>query len=186
MIQKTMILMILLTILTPFTASGEEGNIRMRVIANSDTEEDQSIKKALYESIQPEIIQLLGDQPLTRKELADKLSAKLDQIRFIVEQHAENIAPGQMISTAFESHTFPDGGTYQTLVIKIGSGTGENWWCAFFPEMCGTVILDEEKNEECENDLSPDQKVSKTDMKVESFIVNWISDKWNRFSEKRG
>lgn len=186
MIQKTMILMILLTILTPFTASGQESDIRMRVIANSDTEQDQSVKEALYQSIQPEIIQLLGGQPLTREELSDQLNGKLYQIRIIVERHAGEIAPDQTVSTAFEPHTFPDGITYQTLVIQIGSGAGENWWCAFFPEMCGTVTLDEEKNEDCENDLSPEKKVSKTDIKVESFIVNWISDKWNRFSEKRG
>ncbi|MDZ5711226.1 stage II sporulation protein R [Jeotgalibacillus haloalkalitolerans] len=186
MIQKTMILILLLTILTPFAVSGEEQEIRMRVIGNSDTAEDQSVKEALYQSVQPELIQLLGNQPLTRQELADQLTVHLDQIRQIVEKAAGVIAPDQKISTAFEPHTFPDGQTFLTLVIKVGEGAGENWWCTFFPEMCGTVTLDEDKNTECENDLSPEKKVSKTEMKVESFIVNWISDKWNRFNEKRG
>ncbi len=124
MIQKTMILMILLTILTPLTASGAESDIRMRIIANSDTEEDQSAKEALYQAIQPEIIQLLGSQPFTREELADQLHLNLRQIHQLATEQAENILLGQTISAAFEPHTFPDGSTHQTLVITIGEGAG--------------------------------------------------------------
>ncbi|KIL44001.1 hypothetical protein KP77_29500 [Jeotgalibacillus alimentarius] len=185
MIQKTMILVILLTLFTP-SASAADSDIRMRVIANSDTVSDQSDKEELFKEIQPALIQLLGHEPLTRKELTDKLKANLSEIQQLVDKEAQLITPEQTVTTAFEPHTFPDGQTYLTLVVTIGKGEGQNWWCTFFPELCGTVTLQEEENEECENDLSPETTVSKKDVKVESFIMNWISDKWNRFNEKRG
>lgn len=186
MIQKTLILIMLLTLLTPITASADENEIRMRVMANSDTVQDQSEKEALYQAIQIELLELFKSRTFTRKELTEQLYTNLPHIQRIAEEKAEILAPGQNISTAFEPHTFPDGKTVQTLVIKIGSGAGENWWCAFFPEMCRTVTLDEEENSDCGNDLSPEKQVSKSEIKVESFIVNWISEKWNRFNEKRG
>ncbi|WP_166786710.1 stage II sporulation protein R [Jeotgalibacillus salarius] len=185
MIKKTMILAILLTILTPVSAFGEENDIRMRVIAHSDTAEDQLKKQQLYQSLQTAMIQMFGDKPLTREQLSAQLTSELPDIKRFVGKEAKRIAPEQVISTAFEPHTFPDGKTYLTLVITMGDGAGQNWWCTFFPEICGTVTLDEE-NGECTNNLSPEKKVSKTEIKVESLFVNWISETWNRFNEKRG
>ncbi|MBM7577961.1 stage II sporulation protein R [Jeotgalibacillus terrae] len=185
MIQKTMILVILLALFTP-SAFAADSDIRMRVIANSDTETDQSQKEALFKEIQPALIQLLGHEPLTRRELADRLKENLFEIQQLVDKKAQLLMPEQTVTTTFEPHTFPDGQTYLTLVVTIGKGEGQNWWCTFFPELCGTVTLQEEENDECENDLSPEKTVSKKEVKVESFIVNWISDKWNRFNEKRG
>ena len=34
-------------------------------------------------------------------------------------------------------------GTYESLVIKLGSGEGKNWWCVLFPPLC---LLDEQNN----------------------------------------
>ena len=37
-----------------------------------------------------------------------------------------------------------NGGIYESLVITIGEGNGDNWWCVLFPPLC---LLEAEKTE---------------------------------------
>ena len=50
-------------------------------------------------------------------------------------------------------------GNYESLVIKLGSGEGQNWWCVLFPPLC---LLDENKNlENAEYELYASKIINK-------------------------
>ena len=88
--------------------------IRMRVIANSDTEEDQAVKLAVRDAV------LLA---LTKQTLP------IRSIRSV----ARSVEPSARVS--FGRQTF-EGKTTKTLLITLGAGSGHNWWGILFPAAC--------------------------------------------------
>ena len=135
-----------------------ENLIRLHVIANSDSEEDQTLKLEVRDFI-------LGDiENLTKgcknaKEAAEKIQAGLNDIEnktkdFINQKGCDYIIQANLskeiypektyIDSTGEIFTFPSG-KYQSLKIIIGDGKGKNWWCVLFPPLClsGSKIEDE-------------------------------------------
>ena len=118
--------------------------IRLHVIANSDTEEDQELKMKVKETI---ITYLRG-------EMQDAVS--VDEARQVIVEHLpeiEEIATEKMRvegydytaeATLGESYfpvkeygdlTFP-AGDYEALRVKLGKSEGRNWWCVMYPTLC--------------------------------------------------
>lgn len=151
---------------------GQENNntipdeaIRLRVVANSDSEYDQEIKIKVKNQIQKELTTLLKDTKdimETRQIIANNFS-KLDKlISDTLEK--ENYTLGYKINYGY--NYFPEKeykgkiyeeGEYESLLITLGEGKGKNWWCVLFPPLC---IIEAEEDEE---------------VKYESFISNLIS-----------
>lgn len=118
--------------------------IRFHVVANSDSEEDQSIKlkvrDLVLESIESDL------QKITNIEDAKAyLHQNLPKIQQVVDQTLETFgfSDGASVSLCKESFetrhydTFSlPAGVYDTLRIVIGEGLGQNWWCVSFPSLC--------------------------------------------------
>ena len=113
--------------------------IQIRIIANSNTKEDQEIKSLVLQEIQP-LLQKASDtvqttaqleQQLTKvsKEISQKAGAITEQAIHI--RLAEALIPAKTDGTHFYAQDF-----HKALVITIGSGKGDNWWCALFPKIC--------------------------------------------------
>lgn len=107
-------------------------DFRFRLIANSNTSADQLIKNEVKQSIEPILMKYNNNQRQTYVELeqaVDKLSEKLNE--------PINISIGQAL---FPPKEWNDGITSQaivdSIVIKIGDGRGDNWWCSLFPKAC--------------------------------------------------
>lgn len=112
--------------------------IRFRIIANSDNEKDQALKMQIKEAVE--------------KELQSKIvnAGNTAQAEIIINQNLENIK--NVVSNytvdfniSFGLNYFPEkeykgvtyeAGTYNSLVITLGSGVGKNWWCVMFPPLC--------------------------------------------------
>lgn len=118
--------------------------IRLHVIANSDTEEDQELKMKVKETI---VTYLRG-------EMQDAVS--VDEARQAIVEHLseiEEIATEKMRAEGYdytaeatlgESYfpvkeygdlTFP-AGDYEALRVKLGRSEGQNWWCVMYPALC--------------------------------------------------
>lgn len=132
--------------------------LRFHVIANSDTKEDQDLKLKVRDKIGA----YLG------KELAGVCG--LEECERVVNSHLEeieacareviaregydysvkaNIKDADFPKKTYGSCTFPKG-TYRALKVVIGSGTGKNWWCVMYPNLCfaGSVYeVEEEKSQ---------------------------------------
>lgn len=119
--------------------------IRFRVIANSNEEIDQEVKMKVKEAIEQEINKLML-KAKNSEEAKKLINENIDYIQQIVNQYTTDnkISFGVNYFPEKEYHgvTYPSG-EYESLVITLGNGVGNNWWCVMFPPLC----LLEAKNE---------------------------------------
>jgi len=118
--------------------------VRLHVVANSDSDADQSLKLKVRDAVLASMSGIL-DGCTDRAEALSKLSSALPEI----ERTASDTVRAQGFDypvtvtlgeekyprKSYEDVCFP-AGTYQSLQVKIGESEGKNWWCVLFPEMC--------------------------------------------------
>ncbi len=118
--------------------------IRLHVVANSDSEEDQAIKlrvrDAVVESLQSAMAGV-GDIEEAKAYIADNLP-KIQEIanqvltKAGVDADAVVTLGKECFDTRYyDTFTLP-AGVYESLRITIGEGEGHNWWCVVFPSLC--------------------------------------------------
>ena len=118
--------------------------VRLHVIANSDSDDDQALKLKVRDAVLAEMPSLL-EGCTDRDSAVAALSASLDQIREIAQRtvnengyaYTVSVSLGEekYPSKSYESASFP-AGTYTSLQIKLGDADGKNWWCVLFPTLC--------------------------------------------------
>ena len=122
-------------------------SIRYRIIANSDTLEDQMLKLNIKNEINKEIMPIL-ENTNSIEESRRLIVNNLSNIEKIISKYTEDY------KVEFGNNYFPqktykginyDSGNYESLVITLGSGLGENWWCVLYPPLC--LIDDESTND---------------------------------------
>lgn len=126
--------------------------LRLHVIANSDSAEDQSLKLLVRDAILIKAQELLSD--VSSKEKAEKIiSQNADELRLTAENtirqngytYPVEIKLGEESypTKNYESCAFP-AGEYTSLQIKIGDAAGENWWCVLYPPLCLSAATDQD------------------------------------------
>ena len=155
--KKTIILsLIILTIIFSMSNKNNipDDAIRLRVIANSNSKYDQDIKMKVSDNVTQNMYYLLNNIDnigQARTKIKDNLS--------YIENNIENVLKEENYNLGFEMNYgmnyFPekeyDGktykeGKYESLVVTLGSGEGNNWWCVLFPPLC--LIEAEETNKD--------------------------------------
>ncbi|MED5099202.1 MULTISPECIES: stage II sporulation protein R [Niallia] len=156
--------------------------IRLRILANSDKENDQELKRKVRDAVNEEITNWVSE--LTSKEAAkDLLKKKLPEIKQIAERVVEEEKANQAVNVTFDKVDFPTklygeflypAGQYDAILITLGEGEGANWWCVLFPPLCfldfsnGVAVSDgfeEEKKEEKEDKAVKEEKKEKKEKK---------------------
>jgi len=103
--------------------------IRFRIIANSNSIEDQSIKNTikddLIENIFPNINNNIEDNLENIKNEINKYNIDYDI------SYGSNYFPEKK----YKGITYPQG-YYKSLVITLGNGVGNNFWCVMYPPLC--------------------------------------------------
>lgn len=156
--KKILCLIVIIFIVTSVKASNfviPEDAIRVRVIANSNSEYDQEIKLKIKEMLEIKMYNLLKDikgVESARNIINNNLNNIETEVKNILEK--ENYTLGYNIS--FGDNYFPEKkyngvtyeeGYYESLVVTLGKGEGDNWWCVLFPPLC---LLEAEESEEVE------------------------------------
>ncbi len=121
-----------------------ESVLRLHIRANSNTEEDQALKikvrDALLEEFRPEL-----STAKTKEELVKVINENHDRIiktaKNVIIQNGYDYDVRAKVGEAYlETKQYGDvylpAGTYDALIIEIGSGLGNNWWCVLFPPLC--------------------------------------------------
>ena len=96
--------------------------LRLHVLANTDSEEDQSVKLKVRDAILEET----GDMFLSCTTASDAVS-KTSEYKEEIEAVAEKVL--------YENISLP-AGNYTALKVVLGEGDGHNWWCVMFPPLC--------------------------------------------------
>lgn len=135
-----MLLLIQFCLFILFQPTDQADELRFRLIANSNTIEDQQIKNEVKNSIEPLLVQYQNNPQIYAKleQAVDKLSEKYEK--------NINLSTGLAL---FPPKAWNQGITAQnhveSVVITIGSGRGDNWWCALFPKVCYKEEVVDEK-----------------------------------------
>lgn len=118
--------------------------IRLHVIANSDSSEDQQLKL----QVRDKVIGRMGGRFQGLKDITEVKSiieGSLGEIEAIARETIKDNGKLYDVKAAFLKTDFPTkaygnltfpAGTYQALNIVIGEGEGKNWWCVMFPPLC--------------------------------------------------
>lgn len=121
-----------------------EDALRIRVIANSNSEYDQMIKNKVKENIQYKLYNLLKDTKGV-EEARSIINSNLNYIDDEVNNTLKNNDYNLDYTINYGLNYFPskeykgtiyDEGYYESLVVTLGSGEGDNWWCVLFPPLC--------------------------------------------------
>ena len=114
--------------------------IRLHVIADSDSEEDQAIKLRVRggDSIEEAYSSVSQMLPEIEQSAADEVSKYTDEYTASVIL-GEEVYPERI----YEDISLP-AGKYMSLRVVLGSGEGKNWWCVLFPPLCTSAAEKEE------------------------------------------
>lgn len=112
--------------------------IRFRVIANSNSVEDQTEKMIIKEKIEQEVYALINGANNT-SEVRTLIQDNMEEIEAIVDTYQVpytiNYGNNYFPSKSYKGVMYP-AGNYESLVITLGKGAGNNFWCVLFPPLC--------------------------------------------------
>lgn len=122
----------------------EEDILRIHIRANSNSEVDQGVKYKVRDSVIDFITPLIAE------------CNNCDEVKYVLGENLDNIAAvadGVLQSNGFEyvsrasirNEYFPTrsygdnvypADYYDALIVELGTGTGDNWWCVAYPPLC--------------------------------------------------
>ncbi|MFD1036868.1 stage II sporulation protein R [Virgibacillus byunsanensis] len=159
--------------------------IRLRILANSDSESDQQIKRLIRDEVNEEITKWVEDIA-DINEARDLIQANLPEIKSIVSSVLEQQDNKESFQVEYgDNVTFPTklygsflypAGEYEAILITIGDGKGSNWWCVLFPPLCfldfsnGTSVAETASSEPIEEEEEEDED----SVKIKFFLFEWF------------
>ena len=118
--------------------------IRLHVLANSDSEEDQALKLKVRDAVLAKSEELFANCQtredaieVTKQNLSVLEETARETLRAEGSDHSVRVELGEEVypTRNYESFCFP-AGNYLSLRIILGEGEGQNWWCVLYPPMC--------------------------------------------------
>ena len=145
-----------------------EDSLKIRVVANSNTKGDQQFKDELVEKLTPFFMQI---QHNTSESKNDEVYA--DMVAYVDKYYSEGnikINIGEhLIPPKVGLNTFYPQYYYESLLITIGDGRGDNFWCSIFPKTCEGPSKEKEEEEKSETKVEDGEEEE-----VTFFIWEWL------------
>ncbi|MBR6548276.1 MAG: stage II sporulation protein R [Clostridia bacterium] len=159
--------------------------LRLHILANSDSEADQSVKIAVRDALLKSSAPLLQGAN-SRQELLAIAEQSMTQLQTVAQQTVK--AAGydypvtcHLADTYFETRTYDKvtlpAGTYTAVQVVLGEGKGKNWWCVMFPSLCLPAAT-----QPVEKVLTPGQTElveGGSRYKVKFKVVEWFQSVWH-------
>ena len=149
--KKTCIIFLILTIilLSYFGISNNNYNkhteyLRIHIRANSNSDADQNVKYEIKDKIVEYLTPFLSDCD-TKTEAEKIISTKLRELELIADDILSKhgfcyTAQAKILTENFPTRVYDnltlESGFYDALIIYLGEGVGDNWWCVVYPPLC--------------------------------------------------
>lgn len=142
---KTIVLIIIAALIIVLVKNKQDDiiipkeSIRIRIIANDNNEISVNEKIKVKKSVEKELYSLLKNAN-SSDEARKIINDNLDKLNLIIDENTN-----QKYEMNFGNNYFPkkiykgiiyEEGFYESLVITLGNGKGNNWWCVLFPPLC--------------------------------------------------
>lgn len=124
--------------------------LRIHIRANSNELADQNVKYIVKNKIVEEMSPILA-QSKNKNEAIGNISKNLEHItqtanNILSQNGFEYKARTKITTEDFPTRAYDDvvleAGVYDALIIELGSGKGDNWWCVIYPPLCFIPSID--------------------------------------------
>lgn len=121
-----------------------EEALRLRVLAHSDHPQDQWLKREVRDTVIEQVLTWVEDVENV-EEAESEIVAQLNELEDLVQETIAKHGFSYSFTLEYGSIPFPaklygnhfyPAGEYTGLLITIGEGQGDNWWCVLFPPLC--------------------------------------------------
>ena len=128
------------------TAQADNDYLRIHVRANSNSQTDQSIKYIVKDEV-VKFITPYAAQCTDKERAMEIISSILPEIESVCDRVLRENGFSYRSKASVRAEEFPtriygdltlESGLYDALIIELGSGTGDNWWCVIYPPLCFT------------------------------------------------
>ena len=120
--------------------------LRIHVRANSNSEIDQNVKYAVKDAVVTYLTPYIAECD-TKEKAKTLLESRLDQIEKVADGVLKENGFSYRSRAKVKNEKFPTriysdlelkSGYYDALILELGSGNGDNWWCVVYPPLCFT------------------------------------------------
>ena len=120
--------------------------LRIHVRANSNSEQDQEVKYAVKTAVVSYLTPYIAECD-TKEKAQTLLTSRLREIEAVANGVLKQKGFSYVAKADVRNEKFPtrvyDGvelksGFYDALILELGSGKGDNWWCVVYPPLCFT------------------------------------------------
>lgn len=168
--------------------------LRMHILANSDTEEDQSLKLCVRDRLLEKSEGIFGECE-TLEEMKACAEEKKDEINSIAldvihEKGYDYTVNTEVVNMEFDNREYGDitmpAGTYDAIRVTIGEAKGKNWWCVMYPPLClpaaEEVTADKKTADDYFDTKQMDMMENPQNYKVKFKCVEWFTSIKNEVS----
>ena len=122
----------------------QENIIRLHVVGNSDSAEDQAQKLRVRDAVLAYLTPALENVSST-SEAEDYIRQNVARIQCLVAELLRQEGTDMAVRISIVNHSFDTryydtfalpAGVYKSLRIELGNAAGQNWWCVAFPSLC--------------------------------------------------
>ncbi len=153
--------------------------IRLHVVANSDSAEDQALKLKVRDAVLQEgALRLTG---LDRDQAMEALTQALPELGRVAADTVAGEGYDYPVRVSLGEDAFPTkryedfarpAGDYTALRVELGAGSGQNWWCVVFPPLCLGSVSETATETLAESGLTGEQ-VSLVTGETEGYVVKF-------------
>lgn len=118
--------------------------LRIHIRANSNEYVDQDIKYQVKDKVIEYITPLIANCN-SKSEVQNIISNNSNNIKNLIDEYLllqgfdykSNIKiNAEMFPTRMYDDLVLEAGVYDAIIVELGSGTGNNWWCVAYPPLC--------------------------------------------------
>ena len=167
-----------------------EDTIRLHILANSDSEQDQALKYEIRDMLLEKYASRLGASASIEEAKSATSLLCSDMERDVEEWMAErgydyecNVSLGV---EWYETREYDDfilpKGYYTSLKVMLGEAEGKNWWCVMYPPLCLDVATEQAPRRSCSEGYTKEEKrlITKDGYNVKFKVLELLSDAFSK------
>ena len=140
------IALVLVLLFCPINSESSVQYLRIHIRANSNSYADQNVKYKVKDAVVEELIPLVSEIE-SFEEAKKVIEANFGFIESVADRVLEENDFAYKTHAKIDNEYFPtrtyedvtlEEGNYDALILELGSGEGNNWWCIVFPAFCFT------------------------------------------------
>lgn len=122
----------------------EEDYLRIHIRANSNSEYDQQIKYQVKDTV-VSALKPIVDSIQSKDDMINILNQNVEYLTMVVDNKLRELGQNYTSKIRISEEKFPTrsyeeltlgAGVYDAIIIELGSGKGDNWWCVAYPPLC--------------------------------------------------